>query len=169
MTFWTHKVNIEHMSSTVRNRRRFPPGSWTGRILLAAAVLILLWLVPKIFLGTKAPVVRAERRTLAQKVVANGRVYVPVRAQLRLRGVTDILLADYAATLPVVFATTHSQRSVASTRQCRRKSSNAVLNGEGTLLSPAPSRIALENWRNFGQVEVARNIEVRFCQRGLLI
>ena len=39
--------------------------------------------------------------------------YVPVRAQLRLRGVTDILLADYAATLPVVFATTHSQRAIA--------------------------------------------------------
>jgi hypothetical protein len=39
--------------------------------------------------------------------------YVPVRAQLRHHGVTDILLADYAATLPVVFATTHSQRSIA--------------------------------------------------------
>jgi hypothetical protein len=39
--------------------------------------------------------------------------YVPVRAQLRQRGVTDILLADYAATLPVVFATTHSQHSIA--------------------------------------------------------
>jgi hypothetical protein len=39
--------------------------------------------------------------------------YIPVRAQLRLRGVTDILLADYAATLPVVFATTRSQRSIA--------------------------------------------------------
>jgi hypothetical protein len=39
--------------------------------------------------------------------------YVPVRAQLRQRGVTDILLADYAATLPVVFATTHSQQSIA--------------------------------------------------------
>jgi hypothetical protein len=39
--------------------------------------------------------------------------YVPVRAQLRQRGVTDILLADYAATLPVVFATTRSQQSIA--------------------------------------------------------
>ncbi|HWC72933.1 MAG TPA: hypothetical protein VG454_03275 [Gemmatimonadales bacterium] len=39
--------------------------------------------------------------------------YVPVRAQLRLRGVTDIVLADYAATIPVVFATTRSQRSIA--------------------------------------------------------
>src|SRR3989475_12177302 len=39
--------------------------------------------------------------------------YVPIRAQLRLRGVTDIVLADYAATLPVVFATSHSQRAVA--------------------------------------------------------
>src|SRR5258706_7163262 len=39
--------------------------------------------------------------------------YVPIRAQLCLRGVTDILLADYAATLPVVFATSKSQRSIA--------------------------------------------------------
>ena len=39
--------------------------------------------------------------------------YVPIRAQLRLRGVTDILLADYAATLPVVFATTQLQQSIA--------------------------------------------------------
>src|SRR5258705_11165411 len=39
--------------------------------------------------------------------------YVPVRAQLRQRGVTDILLADYAATLPVAFATTHLQQSIA--------------------------------------------------------
>jgi hypothetical protein len=39
--------------------------------------------------------------------------YVPVRARLRLHGVTDILLADYAATLPVVFASTHSQQSIA--------------------------------------------------------
>src|SRR5260370_42281146 len=39
--------------------------------------------------------------------------YVPIRAQLRLRGVTDILLADYAATLPVVFATSHSRTAIA--------------------------------------------------------
>ncbi len=39
--------------------------------------------------------------------------YVPIRAQLRLRGVTDIVLADYAATLPVVFATSQSQRAIA--------------------------------------------------------
>src|SRR5260370_6897453 len=39
--------------------------------------------------------------------------YVPIRAQLRLRGVTDILLADYAATLPVVFATSKSQPAIA--------------------------------------------------------
>src|SRR5881396_1115303 len=39
--------------------------------------------------------------------------YVPIRAQLRLRGVTDILLADYAATLPVVFATSKSQSAIA--------------------------------------------------------
>ena len=39
--------------------------------------------------------------------------YIPVRAQLRQRGVTDILLADYAATLPVVFATAHSQTAIA--------------------------------------------------------
>jgi hypothetical protein len=39
--------------------------------------------------------------------------YIPVRAQLRHRGVTDIVLADYAATLPVVFATSHSQTAIA--------------------------------------------------------
>jgi hypothetical protein len=39
--------------------------------------------------------------------------YVPIRAQLRTRGVTDIVLADYAATLPVVFATSQSQRVIA--------------------------------------------------------
>jgi hypothetical protein len=31
--------------------------------------------------------------------------YIPIRAQLRHRGVNDIVLADYAATLPVVFVT----------------------------------------------------------------
>ncbi len=39
--------------------------------------------------------------------------YVPIRAELRARGVTDIELADYAATLPVVFATTRALRGVA--------------------------------------------------------
>lgn len=39
--------------------------------------------------------------------------YIPIRAQLRTRGVTDILLADYAATLPVVFATSKSQQAIA--------------------------------------------------------
>jgi len=39
--------------------------------------------------------------------------YIPIRAQLKTRGVTDILLADYAATLPVVFATSQSQRRIA--------------------------------------------------------
>src|SRR3954470_20291243 len=39
--------------------------------------------------------------------------YVPIRAQLRARGVTDIVLADYAATLPVVFATSQSLRAIA--------------------------------------------------------
>jgi hypothetical protein len=39
--------------------------------------------------------------------------YVPIRARLRNHGVTDILLADYAATLPVVFADTQSQRAIA--------------------------------------------------------
>ncbi|HYX80848.1 MAG TPA: hypothetical protein VE714_00550 [Gemmatimonadales bacterium] len=39
--------------------------------------------------------------------------YIPIRAELRHRGVTDILLADYAATLPVVFAESHSQRAIA--------------------------------------------------------
>src|SRR5260370_21835100 len=39
--------------------------------------------------------------------------YVPVRAELRAYGVTDIELADYAATLPVVFATSRALRVVA--------------------------------------------------------
>ena len=39
--------------------------------------------------------------------------YVPIRAQLRIRGVSDIVLADYAATIPVVFATSQSQRAIA--------------------------------------------------------
>jgi len=39
--------------------------------------------------------------------------YVPVRAALRARGVSDVDLADYAATLPVVFATWRAVRAVA--------------------------------------------------------
>ena len=39
--------------------------------------------------------------------------YVPVRAALRARGVGDVDLADYAATLPVVFATWRAVRTVA--------------------------------------------------------
>ena len=39
--------------------------------------------------------------------------YIPIRAELRHRGVTDIQLADYAATLPVVFAASQSQRAIA--------------------------------------------------------
>jgi hypothetical protein len=39
--------------------------------------------------------------------------YVPVRATLCARGVSDVELADYAATLPVVFATWRAVRTVA--------------------------------------------------------
>ena len=39
--------------------------------------------------------------------------YVPVRAALCARGVTDVELADYTATLPVVFATWRAVRTVA--------------------------------------------------------
>jgi hypothetical protein len=39
--------------------------------------------------------------------------YVPVRALLCARGVSDVELADYAATLPVVFATWRAVRTVA--------------------------------------------------------
>ena len=39
--------------------------------------------------------------------------YVPVRAALCARGVEDVELADYAATLPVVFATSRAVRTVA--------------------------------------------------------
>src|SRR2546426_8237945 len=35
--------------------------------------------------------------------------YVPIPAHLRLRGVTDILLGVYSATVPVAFATSHPQ------------------------------------------------------------
>ncbi|MGH7674651.1 MAG: hypothetical protein ACREMV_05205 [Gemmatimonadales bacterium] len=39
--------------------------------------------------------------------------YVPVRAALRARGVGDVDLADYAATLPVFFSTSQAVRGVA--------------------------------------------------------
>jgi hypothetical protein len=39
--------------------------------------------------------------------------YVPVRAALRARGVSDVELADYVATVPVVFATWRAVRAVA--------------------------------------------------------
>jgi len=39
--------------------------------------------------------------------------YVPVRAALRARGISDVELADYAATLPVVFATWRAVRTIA--------------------------------------------------------
>ncbi len=39
--------------------------------------------------------------------------YVPIRAALQERGVPDIDLADYTATLPVVFTSTHASRKVA--------------------------------------------------------
>src|SRR5205809_5124721 len=39
--------------------------------------------------------------------------YVPIRAALRARGVSDLELADYVATLPVVFATWRAVRTVA--------------------------------------------------------
>src|SRR5260370_1640730 len=39
--------------------------------------------------------------------------YVPVRAALRARGVPDVELADYVATVPVVFATWRAVRAVA--------------------------------------------------------
>ncbi|OLC74987.1 MAG: hypothetical protein AUH78_09955 [Gemmatimonadetes bacterium 13_1_40CM_4_69_8] len=39
--------------------------------------------------------------------------YIPIRAELRVRGVTDVELADYTATLPVVFATSRAVRVVA--------------------------------------------------------
>jgi len=39
--------------------------------------------------------------------------YIPVRAALRARGVSDVELADYAATLPVVFATWRAVRTIA--------------------------------------------------------
>jgi hypothetical protein len=39
--------------------------------------------------------------------------YIPIRAQLLARGIGDIVLADYAATLPVVFASVHRHSAIA--------------------------------------------------------
>lgn len=39
--------------------------------------------------------------------------YIPIRARLRSSGVTDVELADYAATLPVVFATSRALHVIA--------------------------------------------------------
>lgn len=76
-----------------------PPG-WLRRtrnqLLLGLALLVVLWFATRAALGPKAPVLRAERRPLVQKVVANGRVHVPVRIRLgtQVGGVVGQLLVD---------------------------------------------------------------------------
>src|SRR5216117_2186133 len=69
--------------------------------------------------------------------------YIPIRAQLRTHGVTDILLADYAATLPVVFATSQSQRAIA--RGLRRREDDGQR--RGVVAIPARSRAAIATSR----------------------
>lgn len=51
-------------------------------IIIGVAVLVAAGLGARSIAGTRVAVVRAERRPLVQKIVANGRVNVPVRVQL---------------------------------------------------------------------------------------
>jgi HlyD family secretion protein len=53
-----------------------------NRLFLSLALLLVLWIITQAALGPKTPVLRAERRPLVQKVVANGRVHVPIRIRL---------------------------------------------------------------------------------------
>jgi HlyD family secretion protein len=76
-----------------------PPGrlrrtrNW---LFLGLALLLVLWIATRAAFGPAAPVMRAERRPLVQKVVANGRVHVPVRIRLgtQIGGVVGHLLVD---------------------------------------------------------------------------
>jgi HlyD family secretion protein len=63
---------------------------------LGLALLLILWITIRAALGPAVPVMRAERRPLVQKVVANGRVHVPVRIRLgtQIGGVVGHLLVD---------------------------------------------------------------------------
>ena len=54
---------------------------WTW-IAGAAVLVVLLWLVASAVLGPRVPTVTAERQALVQRVIANGRVWVPARVQL---------------------------------------------------------------------------------------
>ena len=67
-----------------------------NRVILSLALLLILWFGTRAGLGPKTPVLRAERRPLVQKVVANGRVHVPVRIRLgtQVGGVVGHLLVD---------------------------------------------------------------------------
>lgn len=65
-------------------------------IIIGVAVLVAAGLGARTLAGTRVAVVRAERRPLVQKIVANGRVNVPVRVQLGTQagGVLARLLVD---------------------------------------------------------------------------
>jgi HlyD family secretion protein len=67
-----------------------------NRIFLSLVLLLILWITIQATLGSKTPVLRAELRPLVQKVVANGRVHVPVRIRLgtQVGGVVGHILVD---------------------------------------------------------------------------
>jgi HlyD family secretion protein len=80
-------------SNTRKGWRRI---GWPGRAAVAALALLPVWITFLIVSGPKVSVHRVERRPLVQRVVANGRVYVPVRAQLgtMIGGVVADVLVD---------------------------------------------------------------------------
>jgi HlyD family secretion protein len=67
-----------------------------NRVILGLILLVILWFATQAALGPKTPVWLVERRPLVQKVVANGRVQVPVRIRLgtQVGGVVGRLLVD---------------------------------------------------------------------------
>jgi HlyD family secretion protein len=77
-----------------------PTPGWPRRtrnqVFLSLALLLILWVTFRAALGPTAPVWRAERRPLVQKVVANGRVHVPVRIRLgtQIGGVVERIPVD---------------------------------------------------------------------------
>ena len=61
-------------------------GTLRSRWVLAGVLALgLLWAGLTVARGPKVMVVRTARRSLVQKVVASGRVYVPTRIQLGCR------------------------------------------------------------------------------------
>jgi HlyD family secretion protein len=82
------EVKIELMSS-----KMFRPGRLVPALLGVGALLALaFWLS----LGPPVPVARTGRQTLTQRVVASGRVHVPVRSQLgtMIGGIVDRVMVE---------------------------------------------------------------------------